>query len=193
MKNKPPKRQFFDSKYISNEKRQSTLLLCILIWSIIVYLICSQWVLGSISIDGNSMSPTLAHGDFYIFHRWVYKIKKPKRGDVVVIKDPNDGIISIKRVIGLPDEIIQFKNSSVYINAHKLKEPHLGVGQVTSPGRLTSKQYKIAPNAYFVLGDNRNESYDSRDIGAISQHYVLGKINHATEEDWITNSLDAQK
>ncbi len=149
--------------------------------------------MGSVSIDGNSMSPTLAHGDFHIFHRWVYHFKTPERGDIVVIKDPNDGVVSIKRVIGLPDEIIQFKNSSVYINGHKLDERHLGANQITSSGRLTSKQHQIAPNAYFVLGDNRNESYDSRDIGAIKQHFILGKINHSSENDWIANNLDAKK
>src|SRR5690554_1987439 len=111
------------------------------------------------SIPTGSMQPTIQIDQKILVNKFIYKFKKPERGDIIVFTPPmnsNDDLEYIKRVIGLPGDKIQIKNGFVYLNDKKLFENYL----------IERSNYEFGPvlvpeNCLFVLGDNRNESYDS--------------------------------
>ena len=128
---------------------------------------------------GQSMDVTLSGGDTVLMDTLIYQVGSPKRGDVIAFK-PNGsstGHSSIKRVIGLPGETVRIdQNGNIYINGKLLKENY-GKETMLNNGRAGSDVY-LGSDEYFVLGDNRNNSEDSRyaDIGMIKKRYIAGKI-----------------
>ena len=126
-------------------------------------------------IPSESMQPTLAVGDRLIVEKLSYNFHPPRRGDIVVFKAPAALVKQtlkedlIKRVVGLPGDVIEVKQGKVYVDGNALSEPYeaeqpnYGYGPVTIPS-----------NQYFVLGDNRNHSYDSHYWGFISQKEIIG-------------------
>src|ERR1700722_10620664 len=118
----PVERRFFDPR---PEKRQFYVVLCILLWSVLAYLFISHFVMMAIQIKGASMSPTLLDGQRYILYRAPYLWRAPRKGEIVVIRDPEDHDLSIKRVIGLPNQVIEIRRDGVYVNNCKLDEPYL--------------------------------------------------------------------
>lgn len=171
----PRKRKLFSSKYIPLEKRKVNILACILLWSIIAYF-GMRLALGSVIVQGPSMQPTLHHGQNFLFHRWIYFFRDPRRGDIVVLHDPTDGVLTIKRVIALPGEKIQIKDGLVYVEEKLLPEPYLGKGVATEAIGLRGGLYQVNGGHYFVLGDNRGSSQDSRYFGGVARKAILGKI-----------------
>ena len=130
-----------------------------------------------ISVVGQSMSETLNGGDEVLVNRFIYKVTDPKRGDVVVFL-PNGNEKShyyVKRVIGVPGDTIQIKNGQIYING-ALYEDEFSVGRIEEAG-LAAEEMTLMENEYFVLGDNRGNSEDSRyaNIGNIKKEYMIGK------------------
>lgn len=170
------KRQFFDFCFIGEEKRKALILGCILLWSVLSFLLISRYIIGMTVIRGNSMHPTLINTQRRFIHRWPYLWQDPRRGDIVAYKDPYDGTLSVKRIIALPGERIQLRKSQVYINETKLDESYLAPNTWTYPHKLGDYEYEVNPGHYFVLGDNRKTSEDSRDIGAIPRENIIGKI-----------------
>lgn len=129
-------------------------------------------------VSGESMYPTFNNADYLIVDEISYYLKDPARGDVVIFHYPNDPKrYFIKRVIGLPGETVIFKNNAVYIkNAEypegiKLSEPYLS--QVTTPGGQT--EVEVTEDNYFVMGDNRGFSSDSRAWGLLPRKNMVGK------------------
>ena len=127
-------------------------------------------------IPSGSMEPTLMVGDKVLVNKLSYDFHPVHRGDVIVFrKPPNDyspGIKDlIKRVIGLPGETISASNGSVYINGHRLNEPWLPKGVTTA----AFPPVHIPKGEYFVMGDNRGNSADSRVIGPISGSLIVGR------------------
>lgn len=122
------------------------------------------------------MDPTFATGDYLIVDKLSYEIGTPKRNSVIVFKYPNDPSKSfIKRVIGLPGETIKIKDDTVTI----VNKDHPEGFQIdesyvvhTSPGNM---EKTLASDEYFVMGDNRAESFDSRSWGPLNKKYILGK------------------
>ena len=129
------------------------------------------------SVIGDSMEPALYNGQEVLMNRVVYKLSSPKRNDVVVFL-PNGNENShyyVKRVIGLPGETIQIKDGRVYINGVLLNEDD-ALDQMIDAG-IAQNELTLAADEYFVLGDNRNSSEDSRsgNIGAVKKDSIIGK------------------
>jgi signal peptidase I len=117
------------------------------------------------------MEPTLQAGNFVIVNKLSYQIGRPNRGDVIVFKYPPDPSQEpyVKRVIGLPGDHIEIKTGKVLINGIQLSEPYL-VGETQRGG-----EWQVPANSLFVMGDNRNNSSDSRAWGMVPFDDVIGK------------------
>jgi signal peptidase I len=141
------------------------------------YFFVSQYIVQSVQVTGASMSPTLHDSDRYFLNRWIYDLRAPRRGEIVVIKDPSDGAYCVKRVVGLPGESLYFKNGRLFVNGKKLNEPYLPYGTRTfTPEKVQDEMIACGDNRYFVLGDNRNNSFDSRYYGAVPKKNILGVL-----------------
>ena len=171
------KRKLFDLRYVAHERRKSLVLGCLLFWSLISFLVIRFFFLGTVIVQGKSMTPTLWDGEQYFIHRWIYMLQEPQRGEIVVVKDPDQKTLDVKRVVGLPNETVEVRDGDVYLDGAKLEEPYLAAGTVTDPHNMAGNRYAIDPKHYFVLGDNRRGSEDSRDFGAVNRRAILGKIN----------------
>lgn len=188
------KRKMFSTKYIPHERRMNRVVLAVLFMSILVAIVMRQWVIGSVAIEGLSMYPTLNHGDRFLFHRWPYWNGGPERGDIVVIRDPLDAVLEIKRVVGLPGDIIQVRDGYVRINKRMLSEPYLSQSMRTDSGEQGLKIILVPEDRYYVMGDNRPVSRDSRTFGPVRRRHILGKIFHPSEkiEAVLTEKPDVQ-
>ena len=134
--------------------------------------------LAKVTVDA-SMTPTLDEGDRVLVDRLRYKIVKPSRNDVIVYcqdsdKDRKDAFYSVKRVVGLPGETVQIKNGGVYINGEEMTEA-VDVDRMMISG-LATYEVKLGDDEYFVLGDARNSSEDSRyaTIGNVKKSDIIG-------------------
>lgn len=149
----------------------------------LIVLFLAVWIMTFIvsqnKVPSGSMMPTLNVNDRIIVSRLPYYYRLPKRGELVVFNGP-DGEKWIKRVIGLPGEKIDIREGNVYINevyldeTDYLPEAHISSNNPTITSEI-SFPYTVPENAYFLLGDNRLESYDCRYMGAIEQAKITGK------------------
>ena len=172
----PAPRRFRLLRY-SGGYRQSSLLICLLLWSVISYLSISHYVLMAVEIKGTSMSPTLLDGERYILYRWNYLWRAPRKGEIVVIQDPQDQGLSIKRIVAVPNDWVEIRRDGVYVNHAKLHEPYLTAAAAHASGHSPVKPLLLGREDYFVLGDNRDRSADSRIYGAVPRKAILGLIS----------------
>lgn len=152
----------------------------LLVPSLVLLFILRGFLLIPVQVDGNSMEKTLSEGDMIVME----KFSPIKRFDVIVFKLPNEGIY-IKRVIGLPGETVRYENDQLYINNQPLEEPflekNLKKDRESAPYTTNFNlndlilEDTLPKDSYFVLGDNRRMSKDSRSFGAIDSKYILGK------------------
>lgn len=127
-------------------------------------------------VSGDSMYPSLNDGDNLIVDKISYRFTDPKRFDIIVFPfQYQKETYYIKRVIGLPGETVQIQDGEIYINNRVLKEPY-GKEQIRNPG-IASGVITLGEDEYFVLGDNRNNSRDSREpsVGNISRGDIIGR------------------
>jgi signal peptidase I len=148
----------------------------ILVVAVLAAILIRSFVVQPFYIPSGSMEPTLNVGDRVLVNKLSYDLHAVHRGDIVVFKKPaNDtspGVTDlIKRVIGLPGERISGQDGHVYINGHQLAEPWLPKGETTAPFPVTY----IPAGDYFMMGDNRGDSADSRIIGPVAKSLFIGR------------------
>lgn len=137
---------------------------------IIIVVVIRTFVMTPIKVQQKSMFPTLKENDIMILNKIGFYTSGIERFDIVVINHENDFLI--KRVIGFPGETIEYKNNKLYIDDKEIKEDFISVN--TDDFMFDNK---IPKNKYFVIGDNRNNSVDSRLFGLIDKKDILGKTN----------------
>ncbi len=139
---------------------------------IILVLLIKTYLVSPIRVNGSSMHPTLKDGDIMILNKIHYLLTDIQRFDIVVIKTENSPII--KRIIGLPGDKIEYKNNELYVNNKKVIEEFLHTEiedyNIEELGKVT-----VPKNNYFVLGDNRKNSMDSRFYGFIEKKNIQGR------------------
>ena len=135
---------------------------------LILVLVIKYNVVAPIRVNGRSMNNTLKDGDIMILNIIGYKTSNLKRFDIVVVDNGKDYLI--KRVIGLPNEEVEYKDNKLYINGKLVKDKY-------GNGNTSDFKVKVKNNSYFVLGDNREDSLDSRYYGAFNKKKILGKTN----------------
>ena len=139
----------------------------------IIIITFKSCVMSRVIIDGNSMESadarSLKNGDVVLAEK-ITKYCQIDRFDVVVIKV--NGREIVKRVIGLPNETIMIADGKIYIDGEELVEPNKNY---IENGGIAAEHYDLSDDEYFVLGDNRNDSYDSREIGAVYRGQIVGK------------------
>lgn len=127
-------------------------------------------VSARVRVDGISMRPTLENGEFVLINKMSYRFSEVERGDIIVFHfplDPEEELI--KRVIGLPGDQVVVKNNQVYVNGQMLNEPYI------AQPPIYSGEWTVLEGQFFVLGDNRNNSNDSKDWGLLPAENVVGK------------------
>ena len=149
----------------------------VVVLAVILYFGIS-FAVQAVHVEGISMFATLDDNDYLIANKIDYRLHPPQRGDIVILRPPtNSSTDFIKRIIGLPGERVLIRSGVVYINGHKLDEPYLPEAWTVDanwPDNSSSGQV-LGSNQYFVMGDNRNRSQDSRFFGPISRDRIDGK------------------
>lgn len=149
-------------KYIDYIKSFATLIV-----TIIAVVLVKQYIVTPVEVNGSSMYPTLEDGDIMMLNRVGFKLSSLDRFDIVVI-DNGDSLL-IKRVIGLPNEKIKVENNVLYINGERVEEPFLDDDVLTR-----NFEYITSNDCYFVMGDNREVSLDSRMLGCFNIKDIKG-------------------
>jgi len=171
-----------------------------LIVIVIIVLLIRTFVAQAYNIPSGSMKPTLLVGDFILVNKLVYRFSEPQRGDIVVFKYPIDPNIDfIKRIVALPGEEVEVRNNQVFINGKPLPLIEVGRGEENSVRKVIYEEvlpegikhkvqfYEdfpfskrdfgpvvVPPNHYFVMGDNRDNSEDSRYWGFLPRENIVG-------------------
>jgi signal peptidase I len=160
----------------SDLTKQILCLVGLTILCVATYYVVSRFVATAVLVQGRSMMPTLRDGDRLILNRLSYLRTAPQRGDLVVVKDPGHNDYAVKRIVGMPQETIYFKKGEVMLNGKHLVEPYLASGTQTFLPDSREKLLMLGKDQYFVLGDNRGNSEDSRYYGALHRSQIVGSI-----------------
>jgi signal peptidase I len=152
----------------------------VVVLAVILYLGIS-FAVQAVHVEGLSMYATLDDNDYLIANKIDYRLHAPLRGDIIILRPPADNSKDfIKRIIALPGEKLLIRDSVVYIDGHKLDEPYLPEAWVQlnnwpPAGQGSPDGAVMPPNQYFVMGDNRNRSQDSRIFGPIGRDRIDGR------------------
>ena len=147
-----------------------TIIICLIIAKLL-----TSFVFISVMVDGSSMSPTLSNGDKAITDGLFYKIGGLDRFDIVIVEHKRYDTKLVKRIIGLPGETIEYRDSVLYVNGEKVEENFLPEGVVTKEMYGNDIKVTLADDEYFVLGDNRENSTDSRVLGPFKKSQIKGR------------------
>ena len=163
-----------DRTEAANVSEKSTHLIRELIETIALMLIIFlviRFAAQSFRVDGASMEPGLHTDEFVLVDKMSYLFQSPQRGDVIVFHYPLDTTKDfIKRIIGLPGDTLRITNTSVIVDGQALHEPYISL-----PFNFENYTWKLGPDQFFVMGDNRENSLDSRSWGPLNRRYIIGK------------------
>ena len=159
------------------ETRQGHILLCMSLWSVISFLSIDHFVVSSIVVQGRSMTPTLNTGDTCFVNCWLPHLRGYARGDIVVLRDPDTNELVAKRIIGMPGDEIQFTSGRVRLNGRLIDEPYLSKSVYTYSRCVGERPFRVSADSYFVMGDNRVLSEDSRSYGDVDRAAIVGLIS----------------
>lgn len=147
----------------------------VVVLAVILYFGIS-FAVQAVHVEGLSMFATLDDNDYLIANKIDYRLHAPQRGDIIILRPPTDNSKDfIKRIIALPGERLLISDGYVYINGHKLDEPYLPEAWTTLNNWGGPDGEVVPPNEYFVMGDNRNRSQDSRIFGFIGRDRIDGR------------------
>lgn len=150
-----------------------SVLVCVVI-AVVASILITKFVANHTTVEGSSMEPCLKNGDELIVEKLSYLSGEPERFDVIVFEYSED-VNYIKRIIGLPGESVRIEEGKIYINDRPVFDVH-GKGEMTDAG-IAEETVELGSDEYFVLGDNREASKDSRDkdVGLIKADKIIGK------------------
>ena len=174
-----------DNKEKEEPKKKGGVLREIISWvltfviAIVLAMLIKNYVIINATVPTGSMEHTIEPGDDIIGLRFAYKFSEPKRGDIVIFRFPDDETQNyVKRIIGLPGEQVTIVDGCVYIDDSEtpLDEPYLKDDWVQATGPYV---FNVPEGSYFVMGDNRNDSYDARywDNTYVTDEQIIGKAN----------------
>ena len=147
----------------------------VVVLAIILYFGIS-FAVQTVHVEGLSMFATLDDNDYLIADKIAYRLHAPQRGDIIILRPPTDDSKDfIKRVIALPGERLLIRDGQVLINGHRLNEPYLPENWTSQANWGAPDGQVMPPNQYFVMGDNRNRSQDSRTFGPIGRDRIDGR------------------
>lgn len=157
-----------------------------LVWAVIIALVIRIFFIGNFKIPTTSMVPTLQVGDRLLSNDIIYRIRAPKRGEVVIFKYPEDPKRDfVKRMIGLPGEKVMIKDGRIYINGQAVTDSKVVCRYYYSEGFYANEwETEVPQNSYFVLGDNSINSKDSRYWGFVPQKNLVGRALFAYWPPW---------
>jgi len=141
--------------------------------AVVLALLIMTFVGRAFTVDGPSMLPTLQSGERLLIDKLTYRFRDPAHGEIVVFRYPRDpSHYFIKRVIGVPGDRVAISSGQVYVNGVRLNESY-----VNSLTLGADRVYDVPPDSYFVLGDNRNNSQDSRSpfVGYVPRSLIIGR------------------
>jgi signal peptidase I len=154
----------------------------IIAFTLLIFLVV-RFAAQTFRVDGPSMQPGLHTDEYVLVNKVAYLFHEPQRGDVIVFRYPiNPDQDFIKRIIGIPGDTIQTTSDAVIVDGHMLDEPY-----ISTAFNYNSNTWKLGPGEFFVMGDNRDNSLDSRTWGPLNQSYIVGK---AVAVYWPLGSLE---
>ena len=181
MKPRRKKRALFDPRYVPIESRRVNVWTLIALLSILMFFFFQRFIVALGIVTDRSMLPTLTEGSTFLVNKYITHFRPLHRGEIVVLRPQKLAQEQyVKRVIGLPGETISIQGGKVFVNGQPLEEPYArGASYPDLPPRA------LKEGSYFVMGDNRPESQDSRHFGAVPSDQIEGKIKPG---QWFTAS-----
>jgi len=139
-----------------------------------IVFVIARFAIGNYSILGQSMEPNYHQDERLLVDKVTPRAFGFNRGDIVIVHSPIQDIELIKRLIGRPGDTIELRDNSVYVNGKPLNEPYLPLNANSGPTREQSK-WALGPDQYFIMGDNRSFSQDSRAFGPVASSNIVGR------------------
>jgi signal peptidase I len=157
--------------------KQFWITVAVAIWGLCFYQLITHFIFLSVQVDGHSMVPTLQDSEKLWVNRMAYVRHEPQQFDIIALKDPRDGTLLVKRIIGLPGQSLYLRKGKVYLNGKLLEEPYLAGKTYTFAYEKNEDEFFcVGKGDYFVMGDNRNNSTDSRTFGTVPRSKILGRV-----------------